>query len=279
MIEPLQDLINSLLSYAGERLAGVSEGMQLGPVIGDARGMALAEFLLGGGRNGVLEILERDDGFLSVTDMARYFLPIQQWRTTHVWACDQARGRILDLGAGAGTHSLHLQDRGLRVTALDTSPFSIEVCRARGVQETFLGTTSELRERSPEPFDTVMLLGSGVGFLWSREAGKAFLEELSNQLRPSGRVIAEEYSDVRTLDFAVGSMKPVQERLIRSNSKCGQEIGFAKYRYRHLSIATDWFDWIHPEISYALEVFESAGFEVIDAIEEDCLYALVAEKR
>lgn len=50
-------------------------------------------------------------------------------------ALELARGRVLDVGAGAGCHSLVLQNRGLEVTAIDISPLSVQVQQERGVRD------------------------------------------------------------------------------------------------------------------------------------------------
>ena len=44
-----------------------------------------------------------------------------------------AKGKILDVGAGAGCHALALQDKGMSVTAIDVSPLSVEVMAKSGV--------------------------------------------------------------------------------------------------------------------------------------------------
>ena len=40
-------------------------------------------------------------------------------------ALDLVKGRTLDVGAGAGCHSLVLQERGIDVDAIDISPLSV----------------------------------------------------------------------------------------------------------------------------------------------------------
>ena len=50
-------------------------------------------------------------------------------------ALDMAKGRILDVGAGAGCHSLVLQERGMDVTAIEISPLSVETMKERGVEK------------------------------------------------------------------------------------------------------------------------------------------------
>ena len=49
-------------------------------------------------------------------------------------ALDMAKGRVLDVGAGAGCHSLVLQEKGMDVTAIDISPLSVETMKERGLR-------------------------------------------------------------------------------------------------------------------------------------------------
>src|SRR5690606_38657314 len=71
------------------------------------------------------------------------------------FALAQARGRILDVGAGAGSHALAFQLAGQDVTALEISEAAVAVQLARGVQNTLPGDFFTL---SPQPFDTLLLL-------------------------------------------------------------------------------------------------------------------------
>jgi SAM-dependent methyltransferase len=63
---------------------------------------------------------------------------------------------VLDLGAGAGRHSLHLQSLGHRVTAVDTSPGAVEVCRARGIGDVLLADLTKLVDK--RTWDTILLM-------------------------------------------------------------------------------------------------------------------------
>ena len=52
-------------------------------------------------------------------------------------ALDMAKGRVLDVGAGSGCHSLVLQERGIDVTAIDISPLSVEAMKERGLKKVY----------------------------------------------------------------------------------------------------------------------------------------------
>lgn len=83
-------------------------------------------------------------------------------------ALELATGKILDVGAGAGSHSLYLQDeRRMNVTALDISPKSVEVCKERGISKSVCKSVLDF---SDEKFDTILLLMNGTGILkaWQR---------------------------------------------------------------------------------------------------------------
>src|SRR5690242_8898085 len=73
------------------------------------------------------EIMERDDGLIYAGEPADYFAPYRHWPTAEKCAMRAVRGRVLDVGCGAGRVSLHLQARGHDVVAIDESPLAIEV--------------------------------------------------------------------------------------------------------------------------------------------------------
>ena len=253
----------------------LSLSQPLGPRIDDARGLAIHACWMSGLRRGaVAEILERDDGVLFVLDMAEDFAPFPQWRGLHRWACDRARGRVLDLGAGSGSHALHLQQTGTSVLALDVSPMSIEVCKLRGIVDARVGSHEDILESHGGSFDTILMLGSGLGMLQDPRQGKTLLGDLSKLLSPGGRIIGEGFAE--PVDPSEGPEGP-QTRLRIRNDSLGHLFGQASYRYRWGATATPWFEWLHPTKSEAGLIFASAGFRLVEVIEEGNLYVIVAQ--
>lgn len=109
-------------------------------------------------------------------------------------ALDACRGRVLDVGAGAGCHSLALQKRGIDVTAIDISPLSVEAMCMQGIRQVYLADImgKDADDRMPKgAFDTILLLMNGLGI-----AGKAphlpyLLERLKKLLAPRGQILTD----------------------------------------------------------------------------------------
>src|SRR3954447_10710389 len=137
----------------------------------DAVGRMLLEALEG---RRVVEIVERDDGYIdgSATPLL-YLRPFRRWPAHHRRAMRLVRGRVLDIGAGAGRVALHLQARGHDVVSIDVSPGAVEVCRRPGVRDARVCAIEDMDE-SLGSFDTFVLLGNNFGLLASRAKAKRF---------------------------------------------------------------------------------------------------------
>jgi len=136
----------------------------------DAYGQLLLAALEG---DEVVEIVERDDGFISASTMGPklYLAPFRRWPSHHRRAMRYARGRVLDVGAGAGRVSLHLQEGGQDVVAIDNSPGAIAVCRRRGVREARV-TAFDAVDESLGTFNTIVLLGNNFGLFGTPDKGE-----------------------------------------------------------------------------------------------------------
>lgn len=104
-------------------------------------------------------------------------------------ALDLSFGKVLDVGAGAGSHSLYLQKkRNLKVTALDISPKSIEICKARGVEN---AVCEDFLKFSNDKFDTILLLMNGTGIFQSLEHVDQYLQKLKNLTSENGQILID----------------------------------------------------------------------------------------
>ena len=134
--------------------------------------------------------IERDDGYLHREDASWYFTTARAFPEHERAALQFAVGRVLDIGCGAGRHSLYLQRRGLSVTALDLSPRIIELARTRGVRDVRVADAlARLPFRAGE-FDTVILFGNNLGIGGTEPKLRALLRELHRVTSPRGRILA-----------------------------------------------------------------------------------------
>ena len=104
-------------------------------------------------------------------------------------ALQKCRGRVLDIGCGAGSHALYLQEeKGLQVTAIDTSEGAIEVSSLRGIKDV---RTVSFEDFSGEQFDTLLLLMNGTGIVGRMENLDNFFLKLKTLLKPDGQVLID----------------------------------------------------------------------------------------
>lgn len=104
-------------------------------------------------------------------------------------AIELAQGSVLDIGAGAGSHALYLQnERNLDVLALDISPKSIEVCKLRGIKK---AVCVNMLDFSADSFDTVLLLMNGTGVFESLEKIDTYLKKLHTLVNEGGQILID----------------------------------------------------------------------------------------
>ena len=117
------------------------------------------------------------------------FRDYQEMNALEKKALDLSFGKVLDVGSGAGSHSLYLQnERKLEVTALDISPKSIEVCKARGVKNAIC---EDLLQFSEKNFETVLLLMNGTGIFQSLEHIDQYLQKLKSLVAENGQILID----------------------------------------------------------------------------------------
>ena len=104
-------------------------------------------------------------------------------------ALDLSLGKVLDVGAGAGSHALYLQnDKKFKVTALDISPRSIEICKARGLEN---AVCEDFLKFSDDKFDTILLLMNGTGIFQNLAKIDQYLQKLKTLVAENGQILID----------------------------------------------------------------------------------------
>lgn len=104
-------------------------------------------------------------------------------------ALDVAKGKVLDVGCGAGSHSLYLQnERKLDVTAIDISANAIRACELRGVNN---AKVENILDLEAEKYDTILLLMNGTGIFGTLQKTSIFLQKLRSLLNPDGQILID----------------------------------------------------------------------------------------
>jgi SAM-dependent methyltransferase len=104
-------------------------------------------------------------------------------------ALQLAKGRVLDVGCGAGSHSLYLQkERSLDVLSIDISPNAIKACILRGLKNAIVEDIKTLENKK---FDTILLLMNGTGIFKTLKETPAFLQKLKSLLNPNGQILID----------------------------------------------------------------------------------------
>jgi SAM-dependent methyltransferase len=99
------------------------------------------------------------------------------------------KGTTLDVGCGAGSHSLYLQNElHIAVKAIDISENAIEACRLRGLKNV---KVQDILELSEEKFDTILLLMNGTGIFGTLKETSAYLQKLKGLLNPNGQILID----------------------------------------------------------------------------------------
>lgn len=185
------------------------------------------------------EIVERDDGFVAVSDWPkRYFAGFKAWPAHERQAMRFVQGaRALDVGCGAGRVSLYLQRQGLSVTAIDNSPLAIRVCRRRGVEDARVLAIEQITRLAGASFDTVVMFGNNFGLFGGFVKARRLLRQLHRLTSPNAVILAESLNPYPT---------PVatHRRYQRRNRERGRMGGQIRIRIRFREVKGPWFDYL-----------------------------------
>jgi ubiquinone/menaquinone biosynthesis C-methylase UbiE len=237
----------------------------------DSYGQQVWDFLQG---KESYEIIERDDGFIdtSFRGPRDYFADFKSWSKIQKKAIKFAKGKVLDIGAGAGRVSLYLQEKGLSVVAIDNSPFSIKVCKKRGVKVAKVLPIEELEKLKGTLFNTIILYGNNFGLFANFKKAQKILKKMYKITTPDALIIAETTNPYKTKD-------PDHLAYHAWNKKRKRMSGQIRIRVRFKKYAGDWFDYLFVSKKEMKEILKGTGWKIKETIDSDTsLYIAVIEK-
>ena len=105
-------------------------------------------------------------------------------------ALQLAKGKVLDVGCGAGSHALELQnERKLEVTAIDISENAVKACQLRGLKNAKVINLLDLAAENK--FDTILLLMNGTGIFGTLKETSKYLQKLKSLLNEGGQILID----------------------------------------------------------------------------------------
>jgi SAM-dependent methyltransferase len=187
-----------------------------------------------------------------------YFRDETNMTKLELMALQLCTGKILDIGAGAGSHVLWLQQNKADVTALEISPLACEVMAKRGVTTII---NQDIFTYHVERYDTLLLLMNGIGLTANLSGLQSFLQHVKQLLLPGGQLLFDS-SDVSYLyDGSVG---------LSSNY-----FGVIDYQYQYKKLKTDWFTWLYIDQATLQHIAYDAGFKTEFLMEDENAQYLV----
>ncbi|WP_316524773.1 class I SAM-dependent methyltransferase [Kitasatospora brasiliensis] len=211
-------------------------------------------------------VIERDDAMVVAMDVAQYFAPFEEWTVGERWACEAARGRVLDVGCGPGRHAVELRGRGLEVLGLEPSPGAVAIARERGV-EVIDGVVGDV-EPGLGSFDTILLGGQNLGLLESRERGPEVLSRLAAVTAPGGVLLGVGFDPS---EFASPEMKDYAARNLAEGRFAGQQ----RVRDRYFGVATHWYDYLWPTAADLHELVDGTPWSIKEITAEGAHFMAV----
>lgn len=165
-------------------------------------------------------------------------------------ALKRSKGKILDVGAGAGSHSLWLQKEGHDVSALEISALCCEVMKNRGIKEVF---NSDILLYTGNQFDTILLLMNGIGIAGTPSGLINLLMHLKKLLNQGGKILLDSSDLIYLYEQDDGSF------MLDINAET--YYGEIDYQLNYKQITGKPFSWLFADHVFLSDIAESCGYK------------------
>jgi SAM-dependent methyltransferase len=163
--------------------------------------------------------------------------------------CD---GRVLDVGAGVGSHSLYLQEKGFEVDALELSQTACHIMQQRGVQHIIC---EDFYKFEGQKYDTLLLLMNGIGLAGDVDGFRKLLQHSKELLTENGQLIFDS-SDISYLYKDYNIKKPAHY------------FGEIQYQYEYKGTRGNLFKWLYLDQDLLIKISHELGW-VVQILYED----------
>lgn len=211
------------------------------PEIKDVYGQALYDYYYR--RNHKL-LLYNNYGPKEEMPLALFFRDLEKMPAIETEAMDLCRGKVLDIGAGVGSHALILQKGGLDVTAIEKSGLAVEVMKKRGVKKAIAGDIFALTDMK---FDTLLLLMNGIGLVGDLEGLGHFLQHVKTLLHSGGQLL---FDSCDILYLYQGGPTPTDHYY-----------GEISFQYEYKKQKGEWFKWLYVDQQTLETIATEAGWD------------------
>ncbi|GGI22679.1 class I SAM-dependent methyltransferase [Pedobacter mendelii] len=217
----------------------------------DVFGKALTDFY----KTGEAEVLWLNNSYGEPEEMPVdfFFRDDEDMPVMELQALQMCEGKVLDIGAGVGSHALVLQAFNVDVTAIDVSKAAVDIMKDRGVKNALLQDVFTLDAK----FDSILMLMNGIGLTGTLSGFKDFLIKLKSLLNPGGQVLF----DTSDISYLYDDLEKPEDKYF----------GEVSYQYEYKGEKGDWFDWLYVDVETIDTIASETGWksEVIFDDDED----------
>jgi SAM-dependent methyltransferase len=204
-------------------------------------------------------VIRRDDGVEAAVPVSQFFRPPAEFSPLEVAALERCRGHVLDIGAGTGLHSLALLSQGRAVTAIDISPQAVEIMARRSLPDVHC---ADIFEFQGGPFDTLLMLGHGIGMVEDLPGLSRFLGHAHRLTRTDGHVLLDSQDVRQTAD-------PRHVAYHEANRRAGRYLGEIRLQLEYAGQAGPSCRWLHVDPETLRKQSELAGWQCEIILELD----------
>lgn len=218
------------------------------------------------------EVVERDDGYIDPGSYIKmYFADFKDWPESEKKAMRFVRGRVLDVGCGAGRHALYLQGKGHDVLAVDNSPNALKTAEERGVEKTKLLSVTQV-DSSLGEFDSIIMMGNNLSLMGNPKRAKWLFKRFHSITTEKGRIVG------MTRDPYWGDIAEHRE-YHEFNRRRGRMAGQVRIRIRYKKYIGRWFDYYFVSKEELEGLLEGTGWCPLKYIDGEAgMYIAVIEK-